>query len=206
MIKRLVTLAAISMVLSVPAYAQQPSGKGAKIRYQTYQSTAEVLMRVAGQMFCQKYDLVCEPVFLPSSAQGLQALAGNSIDVIYVGTDFGVRAASNGADLKIVSGASNRINLQVVNRKDVSFPNAKADYAQRMKDYEGKRVGISGRGATSEIAFDLMMRSVGAAADKVTFISVGGPTTALGALRAKQVDAVMLFQPLPAICDTGGDI
>lgn len=112
------------MVLSVPAYAQQPSGKGAKIRYQTYQSTAEVLMRVAGQMFCQKYDLVCEPVFLPSSAQGLQALAGNSIDVIYVGTDFGVRAASNGADLKIVSGASNRINLQVVNRKDVSFPNA----------------------------------------------------------------------------------
>jgi hypothetical protein len=40
MIKRLVTLAAISMVLSVPAYAQQPSGKGAKQDGVDYLDTA----------------------------------------------------------------------------------------------------------------------------------------------------------------------
>lgn len=206
MLKRLAIAIALVLSVSVPAAAQQPSGKGAKIRYQVYQSTAEVLMRVAGQMFCPKYDLVCEPVFLPSSAQGLQALAGNSIDIIYVGTDFGIRAASNGADIKIISGASDRINLQVVNRKDVEFPNRKAGYPKMMKDYEGKRLGISGRGATSEIAFDLMMRSAGMAPEKVIFVPVGGPVTALGALRSKQVDAVMLFQPLPAICDTGREL
>lgn len=198
--------AAVALAVTLPAAAQQPSGKGIKIRYQTYQSTAEVLMRVAGQMFCAKYDLVCEPVFLPSSAQGLQALAGSSIDIIYVGTDFGIRAASNGADIKVISGASERLNLQVVNRKDVAFPNKKAGYPSMMKDYEGKRLGISGRGATSEIAFDLMMRSAGMSPGKVTFIPVGGPATALGALKAKQVDAVMLFQPLPAICDSTGDL
>lgn len=206
MLKRLAIVAALALTISVPSLAQQPAGKGAKIRYQTYQSTAEVLMRVTGQMFCAKYDLVCEPVFLPSSAQGLQALAGNSLDVIYVGTDFGIRAASNGADIKIISGASDRINLQVVNRKDVKFPNRKAGFAKMMQDYEGKRVGISGRGATSEIAFDLMMRSAGLSPEKITYVPVGGPATALGSLKAKQVDAVMLFQPLPAICDTGGDL
>ena len=206
MIKRLAIATLLALSISAPALAQQPSGKGTKIRYQAYQSTAEVLMRVAGAMFCPKYDLVCEPVFLPSSAQGLQALAGNSIDVIYVGTDFGIRAASNGADIKIISGASDRINLQVVNRKDVEFPNRKAGYPKMMKDYEGKRLGISGRGATSEIAFGLMMRNAGLDPEKVIFVPVGGPTTALGALKAKAVDAVMLFQPLPAICDTGRDL
>jgi NitT/TauT family transport system substrate-binding protein len=205
MLKRIACAAALTLAIAMPAAAQQPSGKGAKIRYQVYQSTAEVLMRAA-QQFCPKYDLVCEPVFIPSSSQGLQALAGNSLDIIYVGTDFGIRAISNGADIKIVSGASDRINLQVVNRKDVAFPNMKAGFAKMMKDYEGKKVGISARGATSEIAFDLMMRSAGAAPEKVTFIGVGGPTTALGALKSKQVDAVMLFQPLPAICDTGKDL
>lgn len=206
MFKRLAVATALALAFSAPAIAQQPSGKGTKIRYQSYQATAEVVMRVAGQLFCPKYDLVCEPVFLPSSAQGLQALAGNSLDIIYVGTDFGIRAASNGADIKIVSGASDRINLQVVNRKDVSFPNRKAGFPAMMMDYEGKKLGISGRGATSEIAFDLMMRNAGLSPEKVTYIPVGGPTTALGALKAKQVDAVMLFQPLPAICDTGKDL
>jgi NitT/TauT family transport system substrate-binding protein len=206
MLKRLAVAVTVALTISIPAAAQQPNGKGTKIRYQVYQSTAEVLMRVAGQMFCAKYDLVCEPVFLPSSAQGLQALAGNSIDAIYVGTDFGIRAASNGADIKVISGGSERINLQVVNRKDVAFPKRTAGYPTMMKDYEGKRVGISGRGATSEIVFDLMMRGAGMAADKVTFVPVGGPATSLGALKARQVDAVMLFQPLPAICDTTGDL
>jgi NitT/TauT family transport system substrate-binding protein len=205
MLKKIACAAALTLAIAVPAAAQQPSGKGTKIRYQVYQSTAEVLMRAA-QQFCPKYDLVCEPVFIPSSSQGLQALAGNSLDIIYVGTDFGIRAISNGADIKIVSGASDRINLQVVNRKDVAFPNMKAGFAKMMKDYEGKKLGISARGSTSEIAFDLMMRSAGASPEKVTYIGVGGPTTALGALKSKQVDAVMLFQPLPAICDTGKDL
>jgi NitT/TauT family transport system substrate-binding protein len=206
MSKRLALGVALALLISLPAAAQQPSGKDSKIRYQVYQSTAEVLMRVAERMFCAKYDLVCEPVFLPSSAQGLQALAGNSLDVIYVGTDFGIRAGSNGADIKIISGASDRINLQVVNRKDVPFPNRKAGFPKMMQDYKGKRLGISGRGATSEIAFELMLRGAGMASESVTYVPVGGPTTALAALRSKQVDAVMLFQPLPAICDASGDV
>ena len=45
MLKKIACAAALTLAIAVPAAAQQHSGKGTKIRYQVYQSTAEVLMR-----------------------------------------------------------------------------------------------------------------------------------------------------------------
>lgn len=194
-------VAVFSLVTALPAFGEAPSGDGATIKYQVYNSTAEILMRIADQRFCEKYELQCEPVFIPSSSQGLQSMLGGSLDVAYLGTDFGIRAASNGSGIKIMSGASDRVNLQLVRRSDVDWPNKDLGYPEMMKDFKGKTVGVSGRGASTEIVFNLMMRDSGYGEDKLTIVGVGGPSTALGALRSKRVEAVMLFQPLPAICD-----
>jgi NitT/TauT family transport system substrate-binding protein len=45
-----------------------------------------------------------------------------------------------------------------------------------------------------------MLVKGGLKVDDVTFVAVGGPNTAYGALVSKQVDAIMMFDPAGAMC------
>jgi len=186
------------------AVAQPISGKGATIRYQKYNSFGELLFIVAEERFCAKYDIKCSGVLITAGPLGIQSLLGNSLEVAQVSTDVTVRAVANGADVRVIMGAMDRVPFHVVARNDVSLPHKRDGYPAVMQDFKGKRIGVTARGAGVELVFDLMLRSAGMSPSDVTYVPVGGPPTALGSMKSKQIDGLVLFQPLPAMCQTTG--
>lgn len=190
------------MAMVGSAMAQAISGKGATVRYQKYNSFGELLMIVAEERFCAKYDIKCTGVLITSGPLGIQSLAGNSLEVAQISTDVTIRAIANGADARVIMGAMSRVPFHVVARSDVNLPNRKAGYPAVMQDFKGKRIGVTARGAGVEMVFDLMLRSAGMSPSDVTYVPVGGPPTAFGSMRSKQIDGLVLFQPLPAMCVT----
>ena len=64
-----------------------------------------------------------------------------------------------------------------------------------------EKIGVTARGAATETFMSWMLIKAGMQPDDVTFVAVGGPNTAYGALVSKQVDATMIFEPTGAICD-----
>jgi len=193
-----------ALVGTAPVLAQPISGKGATVRYQNYNSFGELLFIVAEERFCAKYDIKCSGILITSGPLGIQSLIGNSLEIAQVSTDATIRAISNGADVRVIMGAMSRVPFHVVARTDVSLPNKAAGFPAVMADFKGKRIGVTARGAGVELVFDLMLRAAGMSPTDVTYVPVGGPPTALGSMRSKQIDGLVLFQPLPAMCITTG--
>nr|ART36366.1 C553 [uncultured bacterium] len=203
--KTFIAAFAIIVAINAPQGAVAgPSGHGATIKYQTYGSINEVVFRVAEEKFCAKYDLKCEGVLIPSGPMGIQALMGDSIQIAFVAADAQIRAIANGASVKMISGFIDRVPYYVVVRSDLSRPNKGAGFPSIMKDLKEKKIGVTGRGAGVELTFDLLLRAAGMASSDVTYVAVGGPATAFGSLKSKQIDAAILFQPMPGLCETSG--
>ena len=70
-----------------------------------------------------------------------------------------------------------------------------------MQDFKGKKIGVTSRGSGTEIWTSWMLEKAGIKAEDVTFVAVGGPATAYGAMVSKQVDALMMFDPVGAMCE-----
>jgi NitT/TauT family transport system substrate-binding protein len=138
---------------------------------------------------------------IPSGPLGTQALLAKSIDVAFIGPDIQINAMIKGARLKaIVSGAEGNPFLIVI-RNDLAAPHAESGYPAFMADLKGKRIGVPARGAAAELQFVVLAEKAGLNADDFTFVAVGAPNTAYGALISRQVDAEMSFPPSDALCD-----
>ncbi|MBI5901080.1 MAG: ABC transporter substrate-binding protein [Rhodocyclales bacterium] len=186
---------------AVPSAAQTPNADGATVRFQVFEAIGDMLFRVMETKFCQKYGLKCEAVRIASGPAGIQALSGKSIEVSFITTDAAIRAIVGGAPVKVVHGQGNRVPFYFVARSDLDRPKAKAKYPEFLQDYKGKRIGVTGRGAGTELIAQMLLKDAGLSPTDVTFVAVGGPPTAFGMLQSKQVDAVMNVPPLSEICD-----
>ena len=61
--------------------------------------------------------------------------------------------------------------------------------------------GVAARGTSSEKYFNAMLKDGGLKPEDVTYVAVGAPNTAYTALAiGKQIDAVIMYQPLPQLC------
>jgi NitT/TauT family transport system substrate-binding protein len=66
---------------------------------------------------------------------------------------------------------------------------------------KGKKVGVTTRGSGVETVVRLMLEEAGMKPGDVTFVAVGGPTTAIPALVNKQIDFASTFEPGATICE-----
>ncbi|TMS56804.1 ABC transporter substrate-binding protein [Imbroritus primus] len=190
--------AALTLVAAVPAYAQREV-----VRYQEYPGSiihlGNWVMKEKG--FCEKQGLDCQTVLLASGPLAQQAAAAKSVDMIVSSMDVMLQAASKGNDLMVVGSmmTNNIYSLSV--GAHVPQPNAAAGYGGNMKDLADKRIGVSARGSATEMYVKSLFAGAGVPSDKVTFIAVGGPPSAYAALQAKQVDAILSWDPVPALCE-----
>ena len=190
-------------ILSFAATAsgQTPRANGETLNIQNYAGTTGNMHAVVAQKkgFCEKYNFKCEVRTLNSGTLGLQALVGKTIDIAQTGTEL--TAATGESGLVLVGLSLPAVVLSVSVRADVPLPNRAKGYPEMMKDFKGLKIGTTARGSGGEVIFNAMLRDAGMQSSDVTYVAVGGPSTAYTTMAiGKQVDAAVLFQPLTQLC------
>ena len=198
---RLASCAVAVFALSGIAHAQKVVADGDTIRIQEYPGSIVSLPGwvIADAGFCKAHGLACEQTTIPSGPVGLQALAAGSLEVSFASTDVIMQSASRGNDVQLIVGHSPNNIYELSSRADL---NIKGKYPEVMKQFEGKKIGVTARGAATEIQMRALLNGAGMSADSVTFVAVGSPNTAYPAIAAKQIDAAVMFQPFRILCET----
>ena len=197
-------LGMIAAVLPVAANGQTPKANGETLNIQNYAGTTGNMHAViaAKKGFCEKYNFKCEIKIINSSILGLQTLIGKSIDVAQTGTGLTAATINAGADIMIVGTSIPGGVTFLAARSDVNFPNKAKGYPAVMADFKGLKIGVTARGSAEELFLNVMLRDGGLKPDDVTYVAVGGPATAYAAMAiGKQVDAVIIFEPVKALCN-----
>jgi len=198
--------AALMGALAIASFAatasgQTPRANGETLNIQNYAGTTGNMHAVVAQKkgFCEKYNFKCEVRTLNSGTLGLQALVGKTIDIAQTGTEL--TAATGESGLVLVGLSLPAVVLSVSVRADVPLPNRAKGYPEMMKDFKGLKIGTTARGSGGEVIFNAMLRDAGMQSSDVTYVAVGGPSTAYTTMAiGKQVDAAVLFQPLTQLC------
>lgn len=194
-VRKLAYAAAISLCVAFSASAKD------KVLIQQYQGTygnaASVIAAKLGM--CERNGLDCQIKYINSGPVGLQALIGKSIDVAFVSTETLVMGIAEGAKMKAVYAGYQPLTLSFVARNDV--PIKQGTVKEVLQQLKGKRVGVTIRGAETEMDFMSLVKASGMKASDFTIVPVGGPATAYAALvLGKSVDAMMMMNPLKQIC------
>jgi NitT/TauT family transport system substrate-binding protein len=200
----LVAASALALAaMSGHAAAQAPRANGETVGIQNYASTTGNMHAIVAREkgFCEKYNFKCEIKTINSTSLGLQALVGKTIDFTQGGADLVGAAVVAGADVVIVGTSLPANVLSISVRNDVPMPSRDKGYPAIMNDFKGKKIGVAARGTSSEKYFNAMLKDGGLKPEDVTYVAVGAPNTAYTALAiGKQIDAVIMYQPLPQLC------
>lgn len=195
-------LLALGLAVSGSSLAQ---GKGETVKFQDYPGIGNMLVRVAiSKGYCDKAGIKCVVQPIPSGPLGAQAMLAKSIDSALIPAEIMVGAINKGAKMKMVTGGAVSNVSALIGSNHVPQPNADKGWPAFVQDLKGRKVGVTARGSLMETTTTWMLLKAGLKADDVTFVAVGGPVTAYGALASKQVDAIMMFEPAGSICTVLG--
>jgi NitT/TauT family transport system substrate-binding protein len=187
-------------IFAAPAALAQ--GKGETVRFQDYPGLGNMLVRVAiAKGYCERAGIKCELQTIPAAPLGAQAMLANSIQSFMGPAEVMTNAVLKGSKMKMVTGGAVTVVLQLIGGNHIETPNAAKGFPAFMQDFKGKKIGVTARGAATETWTIWMLNKAGIKAEDVTFVAVGGPNTAFGALSSRQVDALMIFEPVGAMCD-----
>jgi NitT/TauT family transport system substrate-binding protein len=148
--------------------------------------------------FCKKEGISCPASTIASGPLGMQALAAGSIEVSFASTDVLMQGAAHGNDVQLIVGHSANNIYMLSMRSDIDLGGK--TYPDVMKEFVGKTVGVSARGAATEIQMHALLIGAGLAPDSVTYLAVGSPNTAYPAMVAKQIQAAVMWVPFNTIC------
>jgi len=134
--------------------------------------------------FFAKYGVTADTIVVRGSAILLAAVATNEIDVGYTGGTAVIGAVAGGADLKVLSAFTNRVNYDFMVRPGI----------KTAEDLRGKRFGIQTIGGTLWMGAILALEYLGLDADrdKITILAVGDQNIMAHALEAGTIDATVL--------------
>lgn len=157
------------------------------------------VMRSKG--FCANEGLDCQSVSLANGPLAQQAAAAGSVDIIVSTLDVMMQAVAKGNDLIVVGPDINNNPYSLAASTDVTKTVVGKPYPENMKVLAGKRIGVAARGGSTEMIAKSLLAGAGIRPDSVIIVAVGPPATAYAALSAKQVDAILSWDPVPALCE-----
>lgn len=190
--------AAVSLIVS-PSLAQ---GKGETVKFQDFPGSGNMLIRIAiSKGYCEKYGIKCALQVIPSGPLGAQALLAGSIQSGMFVPEVAIRAIEKGAKLKAVTGAVVVNVFIAIAGNQVETPNGDKPFPAFMRDFKGKKVGVAARGSGGEMISNWMLAKAGLKPEDVTYVAVGSGNTAYAAVTTKQVDMLMIFEPVGSMCE-----
>jgi NitT/TauT family transport system substrate-binding protein len=128
----------------------------------------------------KKYGLEIEPIFLRGGQIATQALAAGDPPIVNIGTV--VQAGLQGYNLVLVAAVETKYDQIVFARKGIN----------RLEDLRGKNFGISGFGAATHHAANILFKHLGIEPGKEVALVPGGPDAErMAALMSGKIDATM---------------
>ena len=135
----------------------------------------------------KKHGIHLELIYIPGGSLSVQALIGNSLDILLAGGTPLVYAVLKGADLKFIAGLNNRMPYVLVARDGINS-------ADQLR---GKKIGISRFGSNTDFVVKLAATQMGLNPKRdVQIIQVGGPDARVVALKNGIVDATVVTPEL----------
>lgn len=172
------------------------------LRVQDYPGLGNFLVRVANANgLCEKHGVKCELRTIPQAPLALQTLMAGDIDVAFPPPEVMIQAVNKGADLKVVASGSRNPVFFLMASAGLETPNAAKGYPAVMRDFKGKKIGVTARGSGAEFQLVEMLKGAGMTTDDVTIVAVGAPNTAFPAIANKQIDGLVLFTPMEGFCE-----
>jgi NitT/TauT family transport system substrate-binding protein len=125
-----------------------------------------------------KYGLDVEPIFLRGGQMATQALVAGDPPIVNIGTV--VQASLQGYNLVLVAAVESYYDQIVFARKGIN----------KLEDLRGKRFGISGFGAATHHAANMLFKHLAIEPNKDVIIVTAGPDAErLGAMMSGKIDA-----------------
>jgi NitT/TauT family transport system substrate-binding protein len=118
-----------------------------------------------------------------------QQFAGGESNLLVAGVDSPIRIDQQGiTDMTVLASIAKTNVWVLVTKKDSPI--------KSLKDLEGKKIGISGPGAVSDIALRYELKKAGVDPAKTNIVALGAAPTQLAALQQGNADAVQLLSPV----------
>jgi NitT/TauT family transport system substrate-binding protein len=76
----------------------------------------------------------------------------------------------------------------------------------QLTDLRGKRIGISALGSSTHMVAQLVLAHAGVAASAVNYVGVASGTSALAAVRSREVDAICSVDPVMTMLEQKGEV
>jgi NitT/TauT family transport system substrate-binding protein len=138
---------------------------------------------------------------LAGGGQALRALIGGSADVVSGFYDHTIQMAAQGKKIKAVVMQQRYPGLVLLLAK-----HAKDQGVTTLKDLKGKRIGVTAPGSSSHFFVNYLMTSEGMTTDDFSVVGVGLGSTAIAAIKNKQIDALSALEPSVSTLQLSGDV
>jgi NitT/TauT family transport system substrate-binding protein len=188
-VRRLAALAAILVVCTGPVSAAE-----LKVGISERVNTALALWMAQAGGFYKAQDLNVDIASMEGGSRGAEALQAGRIDVMHVGLSSVVRLNRAGADLRVIASLSNVIRFTF-------FSAAGVTGAAELK---GGVVGVSSFGSESDATVTLALKKLGLTRDDVVLKEYGGGTRRLAALKAGEIKATAINEPVASTARADG--
>jgi NitT/TauT family transport system substrate-binding protein len=182
----------MSAVQAAPAVAAPPEQPNVTVAVGGLASQIDKLAYAVAlnKGYFKEEGLTVESLDFNSGSKGLEAMVGGSADVTLGAYNHAPELQVKHVDL-IMFALFNRYpgNVLVIakgHEKDILTP----------ADLKGKMIGISAPGSATQGFFGLVMQKVGMGLDCCTYVSVGTGATAVAAMHAGSVDALVSLDPI----------
>jgi NitT/TauT family transport system substrate-binding protein len=136
------------------------------------------------------------PNIVAALQSGSIAFGENSYDNLLLTRQTGLK-------VKALVGNVSQMPFSVVVRDGVPTPHAGQPYPAPIKDLAGLKLGVPQLKTSVQFFFESMLKDAGIGSGDVTFVAVP-PPTAIAALKAKQIDAYLGFEPIQSIATSSG--
>ncbi len=135
---------------------------------------------------------------LAGGGQALRALVGGSADLVSGFYDHTIQMAAQGKKVKAVVMQQRYPGLVLLASKHANV--------KGLADLKGKKVGVTAPGSSSHFFVNHLFTNAGMTTDDFAVVGVGLGTTAIAAVRNKQIEALSALEPSVSTLQASGDI
>jgi NitT/TauT family transport system substrate-binding protein len=143
--------------------------------------------------------LQVEIIDLPGGSRALEALIAASADVTAGAFDHTIQMQAKGQRIVGVVLFGRHPTFALALRSD------RASMYRDPRDLKGMKVGVTALGSQTQFMVEYLAHQVGLESSEISFVSVGGGTGAIAAIKNGTVDAVVTGEPALTTLTSAGD-